>query len=230
MSVSTTAEPVGKAAKIICAARDAFFEQGYDAISMDEVARRAGVAKQTVYSHYASKDALFLAIVEREWQQLRRVSPLPPATTPATARERLREIGLELLELILSPPVQSLMRVTIAAAHRFPSLGKSINEFLVKHRLDYLVDIIRGAVDAGALHAENNQVAAEHFTALIRGRLFIQCLLDPGFRPSRLETIEQVDQAIDCFLARYGVSAAPEAEGLHVNRAGVPTPIGLASR
>jgi hypothetical protein len=160
-------------------------------------------------------------MVEREWQQLRKVSPIAPSTTPATARERLREIGLELLELILSPAVQSLMRVTVAAAHRFPGLGKSINESLVKHRIAYLVDIIRGAVDSGALRADNVQVAAEHFTALIRGRLFIQCLLDPSFKPTRSEMIEQADHAIDCFLARYGVSAAPEAEGRDVNQAGV---------
>ena len=59
-------EPAGdKAQLIICAARDAFLEKGYDGVSMDEVASRAGVGKQTVYTRYASKDALFLAVVER---------------------------------------------------------------------------------------------------------------------------------------------------------------------
>lgn len=229
MSDSTKTDPAGKAARIMGAAREAFFEQGYDAISMDEVARRAGVAKQTVYSHFASKDALFLAIVEREWQQLRKVSPMPPTTTPANARERLREIGLQLIELVLSPAVQSLMRVTIAAAHRFPGLGKSINESLVKHRIAYLVDIIQGAFDTGALRAGNAQVAAEHLTALIRGRLFVQCLLDPSFKPSRSEMIEQADQAVDCFLARYGASAEPVAEGQDVSRQAASTPVGAAS-
>ena len=53
-----------KAQLIICAAREAFLEKGYDGVSMDEVASRAGVAKQTVYARYTSKDALFLAVVE----------------------------------------------------------------------------------------------------------------------------------------------------------------------
>src|ERR1700685_2138366 len=47
-----------KAQLIICAARDAFLEKGYDGVSMDEVASRAGVAKQTVYTRDASTDAL----------------------------------------------------------------------------------------------------------------------------------------------------------------------------
>ena len=53
-----------KAQLIICAAREAFLEKGYDGVSMDKVASRAGVAKQTVYARYTSKDALFLAVVE----------------------------------------------------------------------------------------------------------------------------------------------------------------------
>jgi TetR/AcrR family transcriptional repressor of mexJK operon len=230
MNDSKAAEPAGKAARIISAAREAFFEQGYDAVSMHEVARRAGVAKQTVYSHYASKEALFLAMAEREWQQLRKVPSIPATTTPATARERLQDIGLQLLELILSPPVQSLMRVAIAAAHRFPSLGRSTYEALVKHRIAYLVDIIGGGVDAGALRSENAQVAAEHFTALIRGRLFVQSLLDPSFKPSQSEMIEQVDHAMDCFLARYGVSVAPAAKPPGANRQWPPTPVDAEGR
>jgi TetR/AcrR family transcriptional repressor of mexJK operon len=205
-SGSEPAEPAGKAEKIICAARDAFFEQGYDAISMDEVARRAGVAKQTVYSHYTSKDALFLAVAEREWQHLRTLSPMPVTTTPATAREALLGMGLELLELILSPAAQSLLRVTIAAAHRFPSLGKSVHEAFIKYRIARLVDLVRDTIDAGALRADDPQIAAEHFTALIRGQLFIHSLLDPSFKPSRPEMIQQVEQAVDCFLAKYGVT------------------------
>jgi AcrR family transcriptional regulator len=200
-------EPAGKAGKIICAARDAFFEQGYDAVSMDEIAKRAGVAKQTVYSHYMSKDALFLAVAERGWHSLHSISPVPPGTTPATVGQALREMGLQLLELVLSPLALSLLRVTTAAAHRFPTLGNSVYQALVRHRISRLEDIIREVIDAGALRAENPHVAAEHISALIRGQLFLHCLLDPKFTPSREEMIEQVEQAVDCFLARYGVDA-----------------------
>jgi AcrR family transcriptional regulator len=42
-----------KSELIICAAREAFLEKGYDGASMDEVVNRAGVAKQTVYARYA---------------------------------------------------------------------------------------------------------------------------------------------------------------------------------
>jgi TetR/AcrR family transcriptional repressor of mexJK operon len=208
LSRSEQAEPIGKAAQIIGAARDAFFEQGYDAVSMDEVAKRAGVAKQTVYSHYPSKDALFLAVHERERERFDSVLQAAPIATPDAARDRLREVGLELLELLLSPSLRALLRVTVMAAHRFPSLGKSIFEGGIQQRLDQLVDIFRRAVEDGVLRADDARIAAEQFTDLVRGQLFFHCLFDPSFNPSGAAKRRQVEQAVDCFLAKYGVVAA----------------------
>ena len=48
--------------RLICAASEAFFADGYRA-SMDDIATRAGVAKQTLYNHFASKDVLFGEVV-----------------------------------------------------------------------------------------------------------------------------------------------------------------------
>src|SRR5215469_10813624 len=97
LSRSEQAEPAGKAAQILAAAREAFFEQGYASVSMDEVAKRAGVAKQTVYSYYPSKDALFLAVHERERERFGKVLEVAPIPTPDSVRAGLCESGLELL-------------------------------------------------------------------------------------------------------------------------------------
>ena len=87
-----------KAQLIIAAAREAFLEKGYDGVSMDEVANRAGVAKQTVYARYASKDALFLAVVESvQGRMLSAVS----AAGPHAIRDRLHRIARELLDVVL---------------------------------------------------------------------------------------------------------------------------------
>jgi TetR/AcrR family transcriptional regulator, mexJK operon transcriptional repressor len=207
VSRSQPAEPTGKAAKIIDAARAAFFEQGYDAISMDEVARRAGVAKQTVYSYYSSKDALFLAVHERERKQFDTVLAAAPIASADAARAWLRESGLRVLELLLNPSFRALLRVTVAAADRFPSLGKSIYEGGIKQGQAQLADIFRQAAEAGALRVDDPEVAVEQYVALLRGELFLHCLFDPSFNPSRAAKLQQVEHAVDCFLARYGVAA-----------------------
>jgi AcrR family transcriptional regulator len=126
----------------ICAARDAFLEKGYDGVSMDEVAKRAGVAKQTVYARYASKDALFLAVVESlQGRMLSAVS----ATAPLPICDRLQEIGRELLELVLDPSTLSLSRIALGASYRFPTLGHSIYGARINKLHAVLADILEQA-------------------------------------------------------------------------------------
>ena len=50
--------PTENRERVLRAATDSFLARGY-ASSVEEIARRAGVAKQTVYSHFPSKDRLF---------------------------------------------------------------------------------------------------------------------------------------------------------------------------
>ena len=52
------------------AAIAAFFERGYAATSIEQIAAEAGVSKVTVYSHFGDKRALFTAAVETECERL----------------------------------------------------------------------------------------------------------------------------------------------------------------
>ena len=51
---------------IIAAATDLFSELGFAQTSMDKIAKKAGVSKQTVYSHFGSKDELFGGAISRK--------------------------------------------------------------------------------------------------------------------------------------------------------------------
>jgi TetR/AcrR family transcriptional regulator, mexJK operon transcriptional repressor len=197
-----------KAPRIIAAAREAFLEQGYDGVSMDEVAKRAGVAKQTVYARYASKDALFLAVIDSVKGRV-----LSAITTPGplAIRDRLERIARELLEVVLDPSTLSLLRIAMAASYRFPTLGRSIWGTDVKEGHSVLADVIEQAAKDGSLTVEDASVAAGQFLALVRGELHLRCLLDPSFRPPPAPIERQVAAAVDCFMARYGPPPAPSA-------------------
>ncbi len=197
-----------KSQLIICAARDAFLERGYDGVSMDEVANRAGVAKQTVYARYASKDALFLAVVESlQGRMLSAVS----ATAPLPICDRLQEIGRELLELVLDPSTLSLSRIALGASYRFPTLGHSIYGARINKLHAVLADILEQAAKEGSLTVDDPKVAAEQFLALVRGELHLHCLYDPSFRPARAKIERQIKAGVDCFMARYGAAATSSA-------------------
>jgi TetR/AcrR family transcriptional regulator, mexJK operon transcriptional repressor len=193
-----------KAQLIIAAAREAFLEKGYDGVSMDEVANRAGVAKQTVYARYSSKDALFLAVVESvQGRMLSAVS----AAGPHAIRDRLHRIARELLDVVLDSSSLSLSRIALGASYRFPTLGHSIYGARIKELHAVLADIVEQAAKEGCLLVDDPTVAAEQFLALIRGELHLHCLYDPSFRPSSAKIERQINAGIDCFMARYGAPA-----------------------
>ena len=57
-----------------------FAEQGYGATSIPEICARAGLTKGAFYSNFATKDALFLALLDRSWERraewIRRAVPV----------------------------------------------------------------------------------------------------------------------------------------------------------
>ena len=59
------ADPV-KRGQILDGAKRVFMKLGYDAASMNDVTREAGVSKGTIYVYFQSKEDLFGALVERE--------------------------------------------------------------------------------------------------------------------------------------------------------------------
>src|SRR5215471_2231261 len=59
-------EDSAKRRQIVEGARKIFLAQGFDAASMNDIARAAGVSKGTLYVYFANKEQLFAAIVEEE--------------------------------------------------------------------------------------------------------------------------------------------------------------------
>jgi AcrR family transcriptional regulator len=79
-------------ALIVEAAGRLFGEHGYEAVRLEEVAAAAGVTKPILYRHFAGKQALYLALLERHRDDLGRLAGAVPAE--GSLEERLRA-GLE---------------------------------------------------------------------------------------------------------------------------------------
>ena len=79
-------EPRGKAEAVLAAAERAFLAGGFGAVTMDAVAREAGVSKATVYAHYGSKEELFGAVVARLSERRFHGFPSRRSTRPISRR------------------------------------------------------------------------------------------------------------------------------------------------
>ncbi|MGE0258196.1 MAG: TetR/AcrR family transcriptional regulator [Alphaproteobacteria bacterium] len=175
-------EPQGKAEAVLAAAECAFLAAGFGAVTMDAVARAAGVSKATVYAHYGRKEALFGAVVAR-LSERRFHSFSVEALDPVDIEASLTAIATQFLELVLSPEAIALNRIIIAEVIRFPALGAVFWGAGPERTRLQIERFLRRADAAGSLAIANPRLAAEQFIALARGEIHLRSLLrleDPG--------------------------------------------------
>lgn len=173
--------------EIIDAALAEFSEKGFDRARIADVARRAGVAKGTVYLYHADKEALFEAVVRA------RILPTVDAVDhmidafPGTTEELIRAAFKLFYERIRSGEVPALLRIFVAEGARFPKLIEfyereviAKSERLFKRIIDRAIE--RGEVRDGPAARLPQVIAAPAIVAAL-WRITFQ-----PYRPIELET------------------------------------------
>ena len=193
-----------KRAAILAAARDAFFESGYAAASIERVAADAGVSKVTVYNHFGDKRGLFAAAVEQECERMRghfRIDPLPDASL----RERLTAVGKGMVAFLSRPQMVQFERRIAAETEVEPSIGEA---FLAAgpHRMKRaFADMLRALDEAGEVSIDDPLLAAEQFAGMCKG----MGDLDRRFgRPADAERdADRIAGAVEVFCRAYATPA-----------------------
>ncbi|WP_167375964.1 TetR/AcrR family transcriptional regulator [Pseudomonas coleopterorum] len=104
------------------AATALFLEQGFGRATLDQIAERAHVGKTTLYSRYATKEALFEAVVRKCVETF--LQEMDIVSVQGTLEQKLVRVGTELAQATLTPYVVSIMRITLAETNRFPEIAK----------------------------------------------------------------------------------------------------------
>lgn len=217
-------EPRGKGEAVLAAAERAFLAAGFGAVTMDAIAREAGVSKATVYAHYASKEVLFGAVVAR-LSERRFHGFSVEALDPVDIEASLTAIAIRFLDLVLSPEAIALNRIIIAEVIRFPLLGAVFWEAGPERTRAQIESFLRRAAASGSLAVDNPRLAAEQFVALARGEIHLRSLLrleDPG-DPAALR--EAASRTVATFLRAFAPSCEAGGEAqrqTHLRPAGTP--------
>lgn len=194
--------PPSKRDAILKAATRVFLESGYGAASMDEIAREAGVSKQTVYRHFGDKEALFGATIREKCDHLLApiLVPEPESDDPGVA---LTAIAGRFVGLILAQENMAHFRAVVAESTRFPELAAAFHASGPRLAVRYLAGYL-GEVDAkGRLAVDDPEQAARLFFAMLRGEIYMRRLLGLGPEPTQDEVDASVDLAVRVFLAGY---------------------------
>lgn len=170
--------------RLLEAAREVFLCHGYHAASLDQVAEQAGLTKGAVYSNFAGKDDLFLAVHARRVHE--RVQEVE-----AVGRDGgLEGIGRANARLLTArragePEWGALLLEFTAYALRRPDVRR---RFIKEHRK--LIDAIAGSIDAAAARGANVLPLPARTLALAAVAIGTgcrsECELDPDGSPSNL--------------------------------------------
>ncbi len=196
-----------KSQDILEAARELFVAKGFEAASMDAVAKAAGVSKATVYAHYRSKNELFAAIVTQVSSRLTgEIRAVMNARLPL--RQALTRIGLNFLVVLTDPERVRMFRMMVAEVDRFPELGRVFYRAGPEVMQDCLASYLEAEARHERLEIADYGLAARQFLSLIKADLHLRCLFEVDPAPSPAECRRMVEAAVELFLKAYGRAGA----------------------
>jgi AcrR family transcriptional regulator len=182
--------------RVLRAATTSFLARGY-ASSVDDIARRAGVAKQTVYHHFASKDELFKAVAH----DLTKRVLVELEAEPHDLRAALVRFALAYRERVLGVQGIATFRTVMPEIQRFRALARSMYAASAGEMVRQLASYLERAMDTGRLRRDEPQFAAELLLGMLVGHDRIKRLF--GVQRRNGSDAERSAQIIDCFLRAY---------------------------
>lgn len=200
---------------ILRAAAEAFRHDGVRGASTDAIAERAGVSKRTLYNHFASKDALFDAVIERYW---RRFAVKFEAEIDASLPLEARVIALcnSRLEVLLDPELVGFFRAVLGESVRTPELVRAFGHEVDALEMLGLESFVREEHARGRLvfdRADGATIAASQLWNLCINPLFWSSALLLRPKGNKGERDQSVREGAKTFLARYAsASKKPSKE------------------
>lgn len=187
---------------ILAAAWDVFREAGYPAASMDEITRRAGGSKMSVYAHFGGKDELFAAVVR--WRAKIVAGSYTISVAPAKSTdETIAALATAVADGMTSATVRDLHRVALSAQPKGAEIGRLLYEHGTLQVIRRVAEIIEARMKAGDLKPDDPVAAAEALFGLLLGTGYIRFALGVPDRQTAAGRKKHVARAVSIFLDAY---------------------------
>ena len=189
-SIPTPTALTGRSAEknraIVVAAQDLFLTKGFEAVSMDEIAERAGVSKRTVYSHFGSKEDMFVALLECKCGAVRE-NVVETADDEAPIEETLVCFGIAFLAMIFNEESLKLFRILAAQSYNFPDLGRRFYEAGPERSTEAMAAYLEGQAERGVIRIGDPKLAAGTLVSSMLNKRLTACLLQAAPIPDEAE-------------------------------------------
>jgi AcrR family transcriptional regulator len=192
--------------RILDAAGKHFYAHGFERANVDAIAADAGVSKMTVYSHFASKEGLFEAVIGARTEAVVGLRSGLSTLDPQRPEAALTEVGLQFLALTRDDNALGQFRTLYAAAGTQPEACAAFYRQGADRLIGELADYLRAAHAAGTLRVPQPRQAADLFLAMFLGDGHIRGLLRLTL-PDARQAKALLREAVRVFMAAFGVAA-----------------------
>lgn len=195
-----------KRSAILHAGAGLFFEKGLDRTSMDAVAQHAGVSKQTVYSHFSSKEDLLQACIRSKLDAYELQGSR--ALQQISLREGLTTLCLRYISLLYDDNVLRMKRTVMGSATAHPEVAKLFFDAGPRATLDTFKNFIHHHVRGGGLAVDNIHEAADMLTGMLASNAHMGSVLGVSTPLDEQARRERVESCVAMFLSRYAADKA----------------------
>lgn len=192
----------GKRAAILDAAKRLFVAQGFDGVSMDQIASDAGVSKLTVYSHFGDKGSLFGEAV-RAHCEAGMPAHLFEADPTMPLRERLTSIGKAFFAMVMTPEAIAGHRILCSPQVATSAMPEVFWEAGPQRVQKSFTELLERRIAAGDLDIDDVERAAAQFFTLLKGEQHAQAVFGYSCSSRQDTPDEHVDAVVELFLRAY---------------------------
>lgn len=156
--------PGARPAQIIRAALEVFGEMGLARARLEDIARRAGISKGTIYVYFPDKEELFREVVRQT--VIQSIERAERAYAVGTPTEQLTGFMRDYWQFLRSPAFTALHRMVIGELRNFPDLAEFYATEAIARGMRLLTEIIERGIAAGAFRPMPAEAAARGMAAM----------------------------------------------------------------
>lgn len=197
------AKKSARRAAILDVARQSFFENGYAATTMSEIAAKLGGSKGTLWSYFPSKEDLFAAVLDDVTTEFRQ--QLSQAIElHEELRSTLTRLCLHVVATLIEPQFISLHRLITAEGGRFPEIGRILYDSGSSNLRTIVMAYLNRCIEEGAIRPCDTTVATANLIALCTCGAHQKLILKLIDRATPEDIQADAENATEVFLRAYG--------------------------
>jgi len=194
--------------ELLAAAIDLFVERGFASTRLEDVARRAGVSKGTLYLYFENKEELFKAVVRTSIVPVIGAAESSVAEFDGHSAELMRKVMIDWWDRIGANKVSGIVKLVTAEAGNFPELAQFYQEEVINRGTRMMSSML----ERGIARGEFRPIDVTQMTQVLIAPMLMLVTWKHSVGPCErgaLEPLAFLDTFLD--MALHGLLPAPAA-------------------